>query len=80
LAATAVFINKFAYDLLPLRAEIARRAAHSTISPLIILAYLELKQKFASVEQPDGKDFVTIKQLADNWMTTLESRHLSQQR
>lgn len=77
--ATAVFINKFAYDLLPLQPEIARRAANSAESSLIIIAYLELKQQFENVEQSDGKDFVTIRRLADHWVATLENRHLSQQ-
>ena len=77
--ATAVFINKFAYDLSPLRPEIARRAANYGESFLIIIAYLELKQQFENVEQTDGKDFVTLRRLVDQWVTTLENRHLSQQ-
>lgn len=71
LIGAAVFINKYAYELLPLRDEICRRLAHSPQAILQFLAYLELKEDRENTKDPGGKDFVTLCELSDQWVDVL---------
>lgn len=71
LIGVAVFINKYAYELLPLRDEICLRLARSPQANLQLLAYLELKEDRENTKDPGGKDFITLCELSDQWVDVL---------
>jgi hypothetical protein len=79
LIGVAVFINKYAYELLPLRDEICLRLARNPQASLQLLAYLELKEDRENTKDPGGKDFVTLCELSDQWVDVLVQRSVKRE-